>query len=188
MAQYSSAGNETIRDMGAGGFLAELQRILAALWALGCASFAPRLARQVESDEVLARALAGLRAQLEAALASVHGGSLPRVRADARQLEHVLGVLIGNALRHRGAEPPIIHVSARPVGRDWLFSVRDNGAGVDPREHRRIFNALSGACELPGCRRIVGRHGGRIWVESARGHGATFYFTLPATRRMGYVS
>ena len=90
--------------------------------------------------------------------------------------------------QHRGAEPPLIHVSARPVGREWLFSVRDNGAGIEPRAHRDVFHALSGARELPGCRSIVRRHGGRIWVESARGHGATFYFTLPATRRLGHVS
>jgi signal transduction histidine kinase len=167
--------------------LAELRRLLAALWALARAWLAPRLARQVECDAVLAGALAALRAPLDAAGAQVHGGSLPRVRADARQLEHVFRVLLGNAARHRGAEPPLIHVSARPVGREWLFSVRDNGAGVDPRAHHEIFSALSGARELPACRRIVRRYGGRLWVESARGQGATFYFTLPATRRMGHV-
>jgi light-regulated signal transduction histidine kinase (bacteriophytochrome) len=167
--------------------LSDLRRVLAALWALARAALAPRLARQVECDEVLARARDGMRAQLEAAGAEVHGGSLPRVRADARQLERVFRVLIGNAARHRGAEAPLIHISARPVGRDWLFSVRDNGTGVDPQQHREIFHAASGARELPGCRRIVRRHGGRMWVESARGHGATFYFTLPATRRKGYV-
>jgi light-regulated signal transduction histidine kinase (bacteriophytochrome) len=169
------------------GIRADVRRLPAALWALARASLAPRLARQVECDKVLAQVLLGLRAQLEAAGAEVHGGSLPRVRADARQLEHVLRVLIGNAARHRGAESPFIHVSARPVGRDWLFSVRDNGAGIDPGAHHEVFQALSGARELPACRRIVRRHGGRMWVESARGHGATFYFTLPATRRKGYV-
>jgi signal transduction histidine kinase len=110
------------------------------------------------------------------------------VRGDGAQLEHVFRVLLGNAASHRGAEAPIIHVSARPVGREWLFSVRDNGTGIDPRDHHEIFGALSGARELPAARRIVRRHGGRLWVESARGHGATFYFTLPATRRKDYVS
>lgn len=165
--------------------MSELRRLLVALAALARASLAPRLARQVECDDVLARALAGLRARLEAAGAEVHGGSLPRVRADARQLERVFRVLIGNAARHRGAEAPIIHVSARPVGREWLFSVRDNGAGIDPRAQHEIFNAFTGARELPACRRLVRRHGGRLWVESARGRGTTFYFTLPATRSMG---
>jgi light-regulated signal transduction histidine kinase (bacteriophytochrome) len=167
--------------------LAELHRLLAALWTLARASLAPRLTRQVECDEVLARALAGLRPQLDAAGAKVHGGSLPRVRADPRQHERVFRTLIGNAARHRGAEAPLMHVSARPVGEEWLFTVRDNGAGVDAGEHHAIFSALSGARELPACRRLVRRHGGRLWVESIRGHGATFCFTLPATRRMGYV-
>jgi two-component system, chemotaxis family, sensor kinase Cph1 len=163
----------------------DVRRLPAALWALARASLAPRLARQVECDEVQAEALAWLRPQLDAAGAQVHGGSLPRVRADRRQLERVFRVLIGNAVRHRGAEAPLIHVSARPVGREWLFSVRDNGRGIDPRDHDAAFSALGGARELPGCRRIVRRHGGRLWVESARGQGATFYFTLPATRRAG---
>ena len=176
-----------MQAMSDGGPLSELRRVPAALWALARASLAPRLARQVECDEVLARALAGLRPTLDAAGADVHGGSLPRVRGDGAQLEHVFRVLLGNAASHRGAEAPIIHVSARPVGREWLFSVRDNGTGIDPRDHHEIFGALSGARELPAARRIVRRHGGRLWVESARGHGATFYFTLPATRRKDYV-
>jgi len=177
-----------MQAMNEGGGLRELHRVAAALWAFAGAALAPRLPRQIECDEVLASALAGLRPQLDAAGAAVHGGSLPRVRADRRQLERVFRVLVGNASRRRGAEAPIIHVSARPVGREWLFSVRDNGDGIDARDHRTVFSAFSGARELPGCRAIVQRHGGRLWVESARGHGATFYFTLPATRNMGYVA
>jgi two-component system, chemotaxis family, sensor kinase Cph1 len=169
------------------GLLSELRRLAQGLGALARASFEPRLARHVECDAVLARALAGLVGELQAAGANVHGGSLPALRADPRQLERVLRILIRNALRHRGAEPPVIHVSARPVGREWLFSVRDNGAGLDPADHPAAFSVLAGARELPACRRIVRRHGGRLWVESARGQGATFFFTLPATRRMGHV-
>lgn len=168
--------------------MSELRRLLAALWALARASLAPRLPRQVECDALLARALESLRPEIEAAGAMVHGGSLPAVRADARQLEQVLRVLVGNAVSHAGAESPVVHVSARPAGREWLFSVRDNGVGIDPRKHHEAFDTLTGACELPACRRIVRRHGGRMWVESTLGHGATFYFTLPATRRMGYVA
>jgi light-regulated signal transduction histidine kinase (bacteriophytochrome) len=165
----------------------ELKRWAAAFWALARARIAPRLTRRVEADAVLARVLTDLRPDLEAARAQVHGGSLPVVRVDERQLAQVLRVLIGNALRHRGNEAPHIHVSARPVGREWLFSVRDNGVGIDPGEHHVAFSAFAGAGELPACREFVRRHGGRMWVESARGQGATFYFTLPATRRMGHV-
>lgn len=163
----------------------ELQRLLAALGALARAVLTPRLPRQTECDEVLARALAALKPMLDEAGASVHGGSLPAVRVDRRQLERVFRVLIGNAVRHRGEEPPIVHVSARPAGQEWLFSVRDNGVGIDPQDHFAIFNPLDGARELPGARMIVVLHGGRMWVESARGQGATFYFTLPATRGLG---
>lgn len=159
------------------------RRLIAALGSLARATIAPRLARQVECDALLARALAALRPELDAAGAQVYGGSLPAVRADAAQLERVLRVLVRNAVRHRGAEPPIIHVSARPIGREWQFSVRDNGPGIDPHEHHLAFSALAGARELPACRCVVRRHGGRMWVESARGQGATFHFTLPATRR-----
>jgi signal transduction histidine kinase len=168
--------------------VAELRRLLAALGGFALACVAPRLPRQVEGDAVLARALAAVRPALDAAGGSVHGGSLPRVRADARQLERVFRVLIGNAARHRGAEPPVIHVSARPAGREWLFTVRDNGRGLDPREHHAVFSPFSSARQLPACRQIVRRHGGRMWVESASGQGATFCFTLPATRELDHVA
>ncbi|MDH3320931.1 MAG: ATP-binding protein [Betaproteobacteria bacterium] len=176
-----------MQDMSHGGSLIALRRVPAALWALAWASLAPRLPRRVEGDGVLASVLARLRPQLEAAGAEVYGGSLPAVRADPRQLERVFRALIGNAARHRGAEAPIIHVSARPAGREWLFSVRDNGSGIDPGDHHAVFSAFRGARELPACRRIVRRHGGRLWVESARGQGATFYFSLPATRRLWHL-
>jgi len=164
--------------------LSELRRLLRALWAMARASWSPRWSRRVEGERVLAQVLAELRAQLQTAGAQVSGGSLPVVRADPRHLARVLRTLVANAARHHGDEPPTIHVAARPAGREWLFSVRDNGAGVEPRRHHAIFSAFSGATELPGCRRLVERHGGRMWVESARGHGATFYFSLPATREV----
>ena len=163
----------------------ELLRLLRALWALARASWSPRWSRRVAGERVLGEVLAELRPALEAAGAHVSGGSLPVVRADPRHLARVLRTLIGNAARHHGDEPPHIHVAARPAGREWLFSVRDNGAGVDPRRHHAIFSAFSGATELPGCRRVVERHGGRMWVESARGHGATFHFSLPAMLEVG---
>jgi signal transduction histidine kinase len=166
--------------------LTELRRLLRAFAALLRAAFALRLPRRTDCDALLARVLAGLRPAIADAGGELHGGSLPVVRADPGQLEHVLRVLVGNALRHRGNEPPYLHVSARPAGREWLFAVRDNGVGIDPRQHHVVFSAFSGAGELPGCRRIVERHGGRMWVESARGHGATFYFSLPATREVAH--
>ena len=70
------------------------------------------------------------------------------------------------------------------MGRQWHFEVADNGVGIDPARHRAVFDPLQGATELPAVRRIVRRHGGRMWVESARGQGATFHFSLPATREV----
>ena len=111
-------------------------------------------------------------------------GSMPELRADPRLLAQVFRTLIGNAAKHRGSEPPRVRISARPVGRQWHFEVADNGVGIDPSRHRAVFDPLRGATELPAIRRIVRRHGGRMWVESARGRGATFHFSLPATREV----
>jgi chemotaxis family two-component system sensor kinase Cph1 len=115
--------------------------------------------------------------------------SLPTVMADDLQLGQLFQNLIGNAIKFHGEEPPRVHVSARPGGNGWIFSVRDNGIGIAPEYAERIFiifQRFHSREEYPGtgiglavCKKIVERHGGRIWVESELGKGATFYFTLP---------
>ena len=115
---------------------------------------------------------------------------LPNVHGDAKLLGLVFQNLIGNALKFRGQEPPQIHVSARQKGAHWLFSVQDNGIGIDPQHAERIFEVfqrLHTRKEYAGtgiglaiCRKIVERHGGRIWVKSEPGKGAAFFFTVPA--------
>jgi chemotaxis family two-component system sensor kinase Cph1 len=97
--------------------------------------------------------------------------------------------LISNAAKFRGNEPPRIHVSATKKENDWIFSVHDNGIGIDPQYFKRLFvlfQRLHDRDKYPGtgiglaiCKKIVERHGGRIWVESQLGKGATFYFTIP---------
>jgi light-regulated signal transduction histidine kinase (bacteriophytochrome) len=122
--------------------------------------------------------------------ATVTRDLLPTAVADGAQLCQVFRNLIGNAIKFRGETPPRIHVSAEKQGAEWLFAVRDNGIGIDPKYGERIFvvfQRLHNRNEHAGngiglaiCKRIVERHGGRIWVESQAGEGSTFYFTLPA--------
>jgi signal transduction histidine kinase len=142
-------------------------------------------------EMLLSYALDNLKAAVDESRAVVSHDPLPEVLADERQVLHVLQNLLSNAIKFRGPEPPLIHVSAERHGEEWLFSVRDNGIGIDPQYRDRIFvifQRLHTNAEYPGtgiglslCKKIVERHGGRMWMESQPGQGATFYFTLPAT-------
>jgi signal transduction histidine kinase len=144
----------------------------------------------VDSGTALAAALGSLRALIDEAKAVVTHDALPRVHADPRFLESVFQNLVGNAIKFRGDADPRVHVSAERAGGEWHFSVRDNGIGIDPAYFGVIFDMFerldrkegdsSTGVGLAICRKIVERHGGRIWVESARSAGATFHFTLPA--------
>ena len=145
---------------------------------------------RVELNAVLERTLDVLRSAIEDAGAEVTVDPLPAVTADAVQIGQLLQNLVGNALKFRGDAPPRVHVGARREGDHWLLSVRDNGIGIAPEYAQRIFvifQRLHTRTDYPGtgiglsiCKKIVERHGGRIWVESVEGEGATFYFTLPA--------
>ena len=138
---------------------------------------------------VLDQALANLKAAIEKSGAVVTHDPLPTVMADNLQLIQLLQNLIGNAIKFHVEKPPCIHVSAEQKGNEWVFSVRDNGIGIDPQYAERIFiifQRLHTREEYPGtgiglaiCKKIVERGGGRIWVESELGKGSTFYFTIP---------
>ena len=137
----------------------------------------------------LGEALVALQAAVRESGGSVVQGDLPVVLGDAVQLTQVFQNLIGNALKfHRPGVPPEVHVSAEVNEGRWVVAVRDNGIGVEPRYFDRIFGIfqrLHTQSEYPGtglglalCQRILHRHGGRLWVESVPGEGATFFFSL----------
>jgi len=140
---------------------------------------------------VVATVRSNLKLALKEAQADLTVDPLPTVEAGAQQLAQLFQNLLSNALKFHGPAPLQIHISAQPnpEAPEWIFSVRDNGIGIDPQFFDRIFavfQRLHGR-EVPGtgiglaiCKKIVERHGGRIWVESAPGQGATFYFTLPS--------
>lgn len=144
----------------------------------------------VDGDALLARVLTDLQLAIAESGATITHDPLPTVLGDATRLGQVVQNLIGNALKFRGLAPPQIHISAQWEGKQWRFSVRDNGIGIDPAQAGRlfqIFRRLHTRKEYPGtgiglaiCKKIVERHGGRIWVESEIGKGATFFFTLSA--------
>jgi len=142
-------------------------------------------------DRTLASALETLADSIATTGASVEAEPLPEVVGDASQLTEVFQHLVGNALKFsRSGIPPWVRVSARRKGDEWIFTVRDNGIGIDPRyadEIFQVFRRLHGPGVYPGagiglaiCRRIIERHGGRIWVDFEPGDGATVRFSLPA--------
>ncbi|WP_142847663.1 ATP-binding protein [Telmatospirillum sp. J64-1] len=147
----------------------------------------------VDSQTAVTMALANLGTAIGDTGASVEVGPLPYVTADQIQLTRLFQNLLGNAMKYRRDDlPPRIQVTARPVEDIWEFSVTDNGIGIDPEYRERIFKIFQrlhpiGRYEGTGiglaiCKRIVDRHGGRIWVESAPEGGSVFRFTLPDVR------
>lgn len=146
---------------------------------------------RVEMDQVVDRAIGNLRKSIKESAAAVTRDNMPEVFGDEIQLGQLLQNLVGNAVKFRkqGVEPQI-HISSARRGNEWVFGVRDNGIGIDPRFYERIFTIfqrLHAKEEYRGTgvglaisKRIVERHGGKIWVESKPGEGSSFYFTLPA--------
>lgn len=145
---------------------------------------------EVDAEAIFTRTLQNLEAAIEANGAKIERGALPRVRIYEFQLEQIFLNLIANAIRYRTDAPPQIAVAAERRGADWVFSVRDNGIGIEAKFHEQIFGVfkrLHGAAEYSGtgiglaiCQRAIERAGGRIWVESAPNEGSTFFFTVPA--------
>ncbi len=161
-----------------------------------------------DCEAVLGHVLANLKLAIEESGAVITHDALPTVMADSSQLVQLIQNLTDNAIKFRGKETPHVHISATresEIGdheskstnhelqttnyKAWIFSIRDNGIGIDPEFFDRIFTIfqrLHNREEYPGtgiglavCKKIVERHGGRIWVESEPGKGTTFFFTIP---------
>jgi PAS domain S-box-containing protein len=147
-------------------------------------AFAP-----ADLEVVLERALRNLETGIAAAGAAITHDPLPTLSVDATQMMQLFQNLIGNAIKFHGESPPRIHVGAQKHEGRWVFSVRDNGIGIEPQYYERIFHifqrlhtrkAYSGTgIGLAICKKIVERHAGMIWVESQPGQGSTFYFSIP---------
>ena len=149
--------------------------------------------RPVNSWETLQEALYNLRGSIEESKAEVTYDALPMILTSELQLVQLFQNLVGNAIKYRGERAPRIHVSARKqeagAGEEWVFSVADNGIGIEPQYFERvfvIFQRLHGLGEYEGtgiglaiCKRVLQQQGGRIWVESEPGQGSVFHFALP---------
>lgn len=145
-----------------------------------------------QSEDAFRTAVGNLHEAIKDADALVSVGQLPDVYADASQLAALLQNLIGNAIKYRDQRRPEIQVDAQRRGCEWVFSVRDNGIGIEPQYFGRIFQMfqrLHSRKDYPGtgiglalCKKIVERHGGRIWLESQPGMGTTFFFTIPQVK------
>jgi signal transduction histidine kinase len=154
-----------------------------------------QLLQDIDLNRIVLEAEENLRLKIEESGAQIVCDSLPMVRADKLQLVQVIQNLLGNALKFRGTEAPCIHISCESDDDRWVVSVQDNGIGIEPAYQKRIFDVfqrLHGRQEYPGtgiglaiCKRIVERHGGRIWVESEAGKGATFKFTMAKSLKTG---
>jgi signal transduction histidine kinase/HAMP domain-containing protein len=145
----------------------------------------------VSMAEVVESAQVDLRERIEAHEATITSDALPTIWADRAQMEQLLRNLLSNALKFRGDALPHIHISAQhlAIENGWRFAVRDNGIGIEAKYAEKVFELferLHPLTRYPGtgiglaiCKRIVERHGGRIWVEAEAGSGSTFFFTLP---------
>jgi hypothetical protein len=141
-----------------------------------------------DSEALLARVLESLQYAIEESRAVVSHDPLPVVLADPQQLGQLFQNLISNAIKFHGEEPPRVLISAERTGDEWKIAVRDNGIGISPEHGERIFvifQRLHTKTEYPGtgiglaiCKKIVERHGGRIWIEPSPGGGTTFCFTI----------
>jgi PAS domain S-box-containing protein len=172
------------------GAVERMQTLIRDLLSYSCVEARSGPFTQIPFLDIVNDALILLESSIHDSGGQVACDKLPIVMGDRSQLVQLMQNLIGNGLAYRSDKPPHIHISAKRRGNDWIFSVSDNGIGIDPKHYEQIFEIfkrLHNQKDKPGtgiglavCRRVVNRHGGKIWVESEPGHGSTFHFTIPA--------
>jgi PAS domain S-box-containing protein len=166
-----------------------MQALISDLLAYSRVQTRQRAFQPTDCSAVMETVIASLKTDVEEAGGRVTWDPLPEVDGDASQLSQLFSNLVANAIKFRGSNPPIVHVGAQRQDDEWLFSVSDNGIGIEMQFAERIFlmfQRLHSMTEYPGtgmglaiCKKIVERHGGRIWIKSAPGEGSTFHFTFP---------
>ena len=142
-----------------------------------------------DCNDIVECAITNLQVEIEKNSAMVTHDKLPTLLADHIQIIQLFQNLIGNSIKFRREEPPRVHISAEHMEKEWVISICDNGIGIDPKHSTSIFDIfqrLHESSQYPGngiglatCKKIVGNHGGRIWVESSLGKGSTFKFAIP---------
>ena len=145
---------------------------------------------------IVEEAMSNLKTAMDESNAVVTYNKLPTIMSDPQQIISLFQNLIDNAIKFRSNKAPRVRISADRKGNEWLFSIRDNGIGIDPENFEKIFvmfQRLHGSADFPGtgiglsiCKKIIERHGGRIWVESEPGKGATFFFVIPSIGNAGF--
>jgi len=169
--------------------IAQMQILIRDLLAYSRVEARSRPFTQIPFLDIVKDALTLLESSVRDSGGQVTWGLLPDIMGDRSQLVQLIQNLVGNGLTYHGDKPPHIHISAERSGKEWIFSVRDNGIGIAPKYYEQIFEIfkrLHDQKDYPGtgiglavCRRVVNRHGGKIWVMSEQGQGSTFHFTIP---------
>jgi len=171
------------------GGVSRMQRLIDGMLSFSAVGSHAAPFRPVDANEVVDEAVANLDAAIGEHHAEVTRDDLPTVTADRTQLMQLFQNLIGNAIKFHGRQPPRVHVACRRTERDWVFEIRDNGIGIPAKYAEQVFGLfrrLHDSESYPGtgvglavCKRIVERHGGRIWFDSEPGKGARFCFSIP---------
>jgi len=172
------------------GATARMQQMIDGLLVYSRVGGQKKAAESLSAGDVVDEAITDLQEAIDQGAATVTRDELPAIVGDGWQLFELFRNLLDNAIKFRKEAPPVVHVSAERSGQHWVFSIRDNGIGIHPRYADRVFqifqrlhprDAYPGAgIGLAICKRVVERHGGRMWFASEPGQGTTFFFTIPA--------